>query len=275
MYKILIIILFISTLCILGINPKMHKKVFIYDSSYSIVEEDNQEPEKIEALPIKEQKVEVKKVDKIEQNVVVQKNNIPKIDTITVKNEKQSPQRIIRQEIQPKNISKKETVNVEKKPPQHVKKDTQKVIINKPKQEIKEQPKIAVKNVTVKQEPKVLTQKEEEIAWNIWRSNLQNQIMKDTKLPYVPKGTIFKFSFDVDKYGRISSVKTWSLNSNYTPIAIQFIAPVIRSYQGKDILDFPNGTQRFSTKFEGGWKISDNAKYSTPNDYNDIEKVKK
>ena len=275
MYKILIIILFISTLCILGFNPKMHKRVFIYDSSYSIVEEDNQEPEKIETLPVKEQKVEVKKVDKIEQNIIVQKNNTPKTDIVTVKNEKQLPQKVIKQEIQPKNILKKETANIKTKPPQQVKKDTQKVVINTPKQEIKEQPKIVVKNETVKQEPKILTQKEEEIAWNIWRSNLQNQIMKDTKLPYVPKGTVFKFSFDVDKYGRISSIKTWSLTSNYTPIAIQYIAPVIRSYQGKDILDFPIGTQRTTTNFTGGWKISDSAIYSTPNDYNDIEKVKK
>ena len=275
MYKILIVILIISTFCILGFNPKMHKRVFIYDSSYSIVEEDNNKPENIEALPIKEQKVEVKKVNKIEQNVVIQKNNTPKINTVTVKNEKQLPQKVIKQEIQPTNISKKEVAKIETKTPQQIAKNTQKVTIDKPKQEIKEQPKVVIKNETIKQEPKTLTQKEEEIAWNIWRSNLQNQIMKDTKLPYIPKGTVFKFSFDVDKYGRISSVKTWSLNSNYTPYAIQYIAPVIRSYQGKDILDFPIGTERFSTKFEGGWKISDNAKYSTPNDYNDIEKVKK
>ena len=263
MYKILAIILVISTVCILGLNPKMHKRVFVYDSSYSIVEEDNNEPEKIEALPIKEQKVEVKKVDKIKQNIEIQKNNTPKISTVTIKNEKQLPQKIVKQEIQPKNISKKEIQQIKKEP----EKIAQKVV-----KETKIQPQ---KNETIKQEPKVLTQQEEEIAWNIWRSNLQNQIMKDTKLPYVPKGTVFKFSFDVDKYGRISSIKTWSLNSNYTPYAIQYIAPVIRSYQGKDILDFPIGTGRFSTKFEGGWKISDNAKYSTPNDYNDIEKVKK
>ena len=99
--------------------------------------------------------------------------------------------------------------------------------------------------------------------------------MRDVKMPYVPKGTVFKFSFDVDKYGRITNIKTWSTSSNYTPFAIQFIAPVIRSYQGKNILDFPSGTQRLSTTVKGGWKISDSAKYSTPNDYNDIEKVKK
>ena len=99
--------------------------------------------------------------------------------------------------------------------------------------------------------------------------------MKDTKLPYVPKGTVFKFSFEVDKYGKISNIHTSSLTSKYTPLAIQYIAPVIRSYQGKSILDFPEGSLRFNTTVTGGWKISDTAVYSTPKDYNDTERIKK
>ena len=99
--------------------------------------------------------------------------------------------------------------------------------------------------------------------------------MKDTKLPIVPLGTVFKISFDVDKNGRVTNVQTWSTNSQYTPYAIEFIAPVIRSYQGKSILNFPQGSQRTKTTFTGGWKISQTSKYSNPNDYNDIERVVK
>mgnify|MGYP006872970554 CR=1 FL=1 len=122
---------------------------------------------------------------------------------------------------------------------------------------------------------KVLTAQEEEILWNKWRSNLQNQIMIDVKLPTIPTGTVFRFSFNVDKYGKITNVQTWSDTSKYTPYAIQYIAPVIRSYQGKSILNFPTGSNRTSTEVKGGWKISANAKFSTPQDYNDTERITK
>ena len=122
--------------------------------------------------------------------------------------------------------------------------------------------------------PKVLTQQEEEIAWNVWRSNLQNKIMHDVKLPAIPNGIIFKFSFTVDRNGRVSNVQTYATGS-YTPYAIQYIAPVIRSYQGKDILNFPAGSTRITTNVTGGWKISNNERYSTPQDYNDVEKIRR
>ena len=132
------------------------------------------------------------------------------------------------------------------------------------------------KEVTSKKvESKAEKQTQEEISWNIWRSNLQNQIMKDVKMPIMPEGTVFKFYFEVDKFGKISDIKTWSLDYRYTPVAIQYIAPVIKSYQGKDILNFPNGSNRTITTFEGGWKISTKSKFSKPSDYNDKEKVAK
>lgn len=123
--------------------------------------------------------------------------------------------------------------------------------------------------------PVVLTAQEEEIAWNKWRSNLNNQIMKDSKLPTMPNGVIFKYKFTVDKYGKVSNVQTSSTTPGYTPYAIQFIAPVIRSYQGRAILNFPTGSNRVSVEVSGAWKISSNSKLSTPDDYHDIEKIKR
>lgn len=128
-----------------------------------------------------------------------------------------------------------------------------------------------VERVQTSQTANKLTQ--EEIAWNVWRSNLQNQIMQDVVLPNVPIGTVFKFTFEVDKYGKISNVQTWSLNKTYTPMAIEHIAPVIRGYQGRAILNFPSNSNRITTKVEGGWRISDKSVFSTPRDYNDTEKV--
>lgn len=133
----------------------------------------------------------------------------------------------------------------------------------------------ATKTTVKTPEPvKVLTPQEEEIAWKIWRSNLQNKIMQDAKLPNVPQGTIFKFTFDVDKYGKISNVHTsCTNNSQYTPYAIQYIAPVIKSYQGRSILNFPEGSKRTTTSFVGSFKISNSSKYSTSGDYTDTERV--
>ena len=130
-------------------------------------------------------------------------------------------------------------------------------------------------NVKVETKPVVLTAAQEEIAWNKWRSNLNNQIMKDSKLPTMPNGIIFKYKFTVDKYGKVSNVQTSSTTPGYTPYAIQFIAPVIRSYQGRAILNFPAGSNRTSTEVSGAWKISSNARLSTPDDFNDIEKIKR
>ena len=126
------------------------------------------------------------------------------------------------------------------------------------------------KSVTTKTEtkPVVLTAQQEEIAWNKWRSNLNNQIMKDSKLPTMPNGIIFK-------YGKVTNVQTSSTTPGYTPYAIQFIAPVIRSYQGRAILNFPTGSNRVTTEVSGAWKISSNSKLSTPDDYHDIEKIKR
>ena len=132
-----------------------------------------------------------------------------------------------------------------------------------------------VKTQTTSAQPRQLTAKEEEIAWNIWHSNLTNQVMRDVNLPKVPNGTIFRFKFTVDKYGKITNLQTWSDNSKYTPYAIQYIAPVIRSYQGRSILNFPVGSARVTNVAQSAWKISNTTRYSTPNDFDDVEKIKR
>ena len=118
-----------------------------------------------------------------------------------------------------------------------------------------------------------LTEQEEIIIWNKWRSNLQNQIMRDTQIA-APIGTTFKFSFTVDKRGQISNLKTWAIPSSYNSIAINYLKPLILSYQGKSILNFPARTKRVITNVTGGFVISTQDRFSTPNDFQDIEKIK-
>lgn len=126
----------------------------------------------------------------------------------------------------------------------------------------------------IPQKQRQLTQEELEIiAWNKWRSDLQNKVMRDTKLS-APIGTVFKFSFTVDREGTISNLKTWSQNSDYTPMAVRIIKPAILSYQGLSILNFPSESKRVITNVNGGFTVWYSAGYSSPSDYSDYERVK-
>lgn len=120
---------------------------------------------------------------------------------------------------------------------------------------------------------KQLTEAEEIIVWNKWHSDLQNQIMQDSKI-YSPRGTVFMFSFTVDKNRRVSNIKVWSETTNAQPGDIYRIKTVISGYQNDAILEFPAGTKRIITNFKGGFTVSTDSRYSSPEDYSDVEKVK-
>ena len=250
--QILLILLVVSTLSICAVKPQMHKSVIVYNSDYTLVPEEVKTVEK-EEIPIMEIPAKPEqRTTKVE--IKVEK---PKVTT-TVQASKTVEKKQPVKKVEAKKVEK----TVAQKPVEVTTRETKKV-------------QTPVTTTVSQPIQKTLTQKEEEIAWNIWRSNLQNKIMQDVKLPVMPNGITFKFTFNVDKYGKVSNVQTWSTISSYTPYAIQYIAPVIRSYQGKDILNFPQGSSRLSTTVVGGWKISTTEKYSTPQDYNDVEKVVK
>ena len=266
----------------------MHTKIFVYDSQYEIVEENKtpavetvKKTEEIPTMPVEntESKIQIAMEEQQTPTVKVEVKTVeqPKTTTQTKQNKQE--------------VAKKPVATTKTQTPQKVEKQTQKTTVTpqtttkpqtvqttqqttQPKTVQTQAPVQTVQTTTpVQKTVKVLTQQEEEIAWNVWHSNLQNKIMKDSKLPVIPIGVVFKVSFDVDKYGKITNLQTWSTDSRYTPYAIEFIAPVVRSYQGKPILEFPAGSQRTKTSFSGGWKIAATAKYSKPSDYNDTERV--
>ena len=260
--QIFAILVMVATISICAIKPEMHKSVLVYNSDYKIVTEDEIKTEVVE-IPVAE-------IPEKKQEQTVKKN----IETVTVPKTQTTVQKIVQTpktqtvvkpvKTEVKTVTKQTPIKTEQKETIPVK-----TVI---KQETKQEPP-KVQVVTKTTSPKQLTQQEEEIAWNVWRSNLQNQIMHDVHLPTLPNGIVFRFTFDVDKFGKISNIYTYSDNPAYTPYAIQYIAPVIRSYQGKSILNFPQGSTRTSTVFKGGWRISANERLSTPKDYNDYEKV--
>lgn len=252
--KILSVIAIILSACICCIKPQMHSNIVMTESSYMLADSDY--------------KPEETKTNEVIATVSREEIQRPKL----IQNNVSEP---VTQVVEQKRVKTPETQKVTKKqvaqPKVNTVKnfETNKKINTTPKQER------VVSKSQAKPQTKTLSEKQEEIAWNVWRSNLQNQIMKDSRLPDIPDGVVFKFSFTVDKYGKVSNVKTWSLNPFYTPIAIQYLAPVIRGYQGHSILDFPSGSNRVITNVEGGFKVSSTARYSSPSDYNDTETVRR
>ncbi|MCQ2957781.1 MAG: hypothetical protein MJ180_02640 [Candidatus Gastranaerophilales bacterium] len=247
------------------IKPKMHTAMLVYDSDYKIVEEKVSvtQNKTVEKLPEVVQKPQTKRTV---ETVIQQVNNQVQQEQTTKKQVAQVPKKVVTTAQKTTVKTQPQTKVVQKVQPQQ---QTQQV------QKTAQQPQKTVQTTVQKPVQKTLTPTQEEIEWNKWRSNLQNQIMSDVRLPIIPMGTVFKFSFDVDKYGKVSNVQTWSLTPAYTPYAIQNIAPVIRSYQGRSILNFPVGSNRVTTKVEGGWKISNRSKYSSASDFNDTEVIKK
>ena len=274
--QLLLILLIVSTFSICVTKPDLHKNVIVYDSDYTLVTEEEVKTETKE-IPVMEMPVNpVEKTTVNTKNVgqaMPDKNLISKTTKVETKTNPTQTKTV------KQTVSKPQMQTVIKPVTKTVQKPVAKEVVKI------EQPKVEQK-VTVNPTPqsppsrsgeasrsKVLTPQEETIAWNIWRSNLTNKIMQDTKLPNIPNGTVFQFSFTVDKYGKVTNVQTGANPANYTPYAIQYIAPVIRSYQGRSILNFPEGTARTSTQVTGKWRISNSEKFSTPQDYNDIEKV--
>lgn len=125
-----------------------------------------------------------------------------------------------------------------------------------------------------KEEAKIILTEEqlEIIAWNKWRSDLQNQLMKDSKIT-APIGTTFYYTFTVDKNGNISNIKTWANNPSYTQMAVNRIKPILAGYNKTPIVVFPEKSKRIITNVEGCFTMSYSTKYSTPADYHDYERV--
>ena len=250
--KVFIALIIAATIAVVLTKPDMHKpfRTESADFKLSVITENPPAPVQ---NTLKQQAETVKKYAQNTETVIAPQKQKPKIITET---------RFIVQK-QP-----------ETKVPQSQK--TSSTPKQQESKEIKQQEPVIKQKVQTQQPQKVkkLTPEEEEIiAWNEWRSNLQNQVMRDVVLA-APVGTRFEFSFTVDKFGRISNLKVWSKNPQYTDMAVRKIKPVLLSYQGQSILKFPEKSKRVITNVNGGFTIAWTSRYSTPSDYSDYERIK-
>lgn len=263
---ILTALIIIVSLLILVCNPKMPKQAVITDSEYGFVEiEVPQTTSDLSSqnITLSDSNIEVKNNSQ-QQNIKYSNvnNDTKKIKTTTPLTTKQNTKRVAQQS-----------------PVQNIQKQITKPITqaNLQPKTIKQPKTVEVKstqNIENRQPKQFLTEEEEIIAWNHWRSRLQNQVMMDSKV-MAPLGTVFKFSFTVDKYGNMSNVRVWSTNPTYSDYAVRMIKPVLMSYRNRPILNFPSRTRRIITNVEGGFTMARRTQYSSPSDYNDFETIRR
>lgn len=278
---VLILLFVILTVVTVKFHPQIHNPLIIEDESFQIVE--------IAQSPQVETVV-TQQVQNTNQNTNYDYNKPVQVQNIQVQNVQ--PQKTkVDVKVQSIEGDKSKSQLIEKVLRNTQKYETQ---IQEPvKKEVKVQPQTQpqtqaqAKPQTEKTETKVIkieqpkqtssnpymTEEEEIIAWNVWRSNLHNQIMKDSNIGYSPYGTTFKFSFIVDKFGNISNIKVDVNPSQYMDIARNGVKPAISNLQNKPILNFPKGTKRTSTVVNGSFAVGTVNRYSTPKEYSDYERV--
>lgn len=298
----LIVIFILLTTAILVVKPSLHKPL-TFAPQNTIVEsipqkasdtdvetqivhvQQTQEEQGIQLAPQQDKLTQQNvKVSQIPQQIVEQKSifqNIPSqvvnknIKTKAVKSQTQVQQRpkyelpkSIQDIVNGKHPQNQEVEKIVQSPKPPVQQTSHQKPTTQPQQQIQQKPK-----PPQVQNNAPLTEAEEVIVWNKWRSDLQNKVMRDSRIA-APRGTVFRFSFTVNKFGQMSNLKIWSDTPGYTNYAIQALKPLLLSYQGKPILNFPARTKRITTNVEGAFAISNQDRYTTPNDYSDIERVR-
>ena len=267
--KVLVIIAFVVvTICTISIHPSIHQPMIIEDADFKLTRiSDTLVSEKYTSAPI-ETTTQNSKIIQLEQpnsnttqqinrqviNVAPQQTDVntqvPQSQTQTryIQSQNTEPQRQRIKTI-PKQTSKPSTANNDEM--------SDLEMLSQILKGVQEQTKPAPKQNSNYKNP-YMTEQEEIIAWSKWRSDLQNRIMEDSNAEYAPYGTIFLFTFIVDKYGNISNVKVQCSNPNYMDIARNGVKPAITT----------------STVVTGSFILGSQNVYSNPNDYSDYERVR-
>ena len=273
--KIVLIVLFIlfSAYAFLT-DSKMHMPVIVTGTNYQISEQP-QQTQKSEVKPkynVQPVTQEIKATTAPQQKVIVQViEEHVKTQPKTIQTTKQQPATVTKVVSQP--VQTTSTQNSNQELLDRILKNAEKPVVEQEKPKVQQPTRPAQQVKTVKIEDKPLTEEEEIIVWNKWRSDLQNQVMRDSKIS-APYGTTFNFSFTVDKNGNISNINTWSDDNNYTPLAKRVIKPILTSYQHTAILKFPARTKRTIVNVTGGYTMSNTDRYSNPGDYSDYERIR-
>lgn len=282
--KVSVVVLFvILTILTIKIHPEIHQPMLIEDADFKLVRISDTltsentpitvalQPQKVQqtqqtVVPVQTtpKTIEVKK----EQETISQptktkplKIKFPKKE-VPVQTKTQTPEEP--QETQMELLQKLLNTDIE---------DSKALQENAQKLAQTMQPKLQPQQQASTHKNPYMTEQEELIAWNKWRSNIHNQVMKDSNAGTAPFGTLFSFSFLVDKFGNVSNIKVSCSNNFCMDIARNNLKPAISNLQRKPILNFPRGTQRTSVIVNGSFLIGTEDRFSTPSHFSDIERV--
>lgn len=273
--KVSVIVLFvILTVLTVKIHPEIHQPMLIEDADFKLVRisdtiSTENIPVKVVQNPPVQQNVTV--VQPVEQKTIEVTVQEPPVQTKTVEVKK------------PIKLPKKE-VPVQTTTPEPSQMELLQKLLNTDIEDTKALQENAQKLAQTIQKPQpkpqpsthknpYMTEQEEIIAWSKWRSDIHNQIMKDSDIDYAPYGVVFTFNFLVDKYGNVSNIKVSSIPAQYMDIARNGVKPAISRLQKKSILNFPKGTQRTSTIVNGSFAVGVQNVFSTPDQFKDFERV--
>lgn len=281
--KVAVIILFVVlTILTIKIHPEIHQPMLIEDADFQLV----RISDTIERTPVTvvqtQAEQNITKVQPAPQTVEIKVQEIP-TQTKTVQTKASQPVDTNPVKIK---LPKKE-VPVQTSIPETSQAELLQRLLNTDIEDTKALQENAQKLAQTMQKPQqvqkpvpqqtttnpYMTEQEELIAWNKWRSNIHNQVMKDSDAGVAPFGTVFTFSFLVDKYGNVSNIKVSCSNNFCMDIARNNLKPAISNLQRKPILNFPRGTRRTSTVVNGSFMIGAEDRFSTPSNFSDIERV--
>lgn len=259
-----IICFIIITILSVMTNSVLHKSFMVENTEYKINNTKN--PAVSANIQSRKQEIQTRKIQNTNeepQKIIVQVIE-EHVKTLSRQVETSAPNSTVNTQIaQPNNSELLERVVKNAQTPTAIKQET-----------IKNTTAETSETKTINIENKPLTEEEEIIAWNKWRSDLQNQIMEDSRIA-APMGTKFNFSFTVDKNGNVSNINTWSDNNYYTPMAKRVIKPILTSYQHTSVLNFPPRTKRTIVNVQGGFVMAPISRYSSPSDYSDYERIRR
>ncbi len=254
--NILIIFLILVFLCVTMLicifRPKTHKPIVFENRKFTLAlmsQKAENEPVNV-SVEVETPKIDIPELPKIETPKIENKKSV-KSQTSAIQSQKtKTSQTKVQKSEEKPTISQKPVTQKPQKPAQSQinTQQNEKQIKTPVKQETTEKKEVVTKSVLTQEEIEV-------IEWNRWRSELQNKLMKDSKIA-APVGTSFNFSFTVDKFGNISNLKTWSNNPSYTPLAVRNIKPLLLSYQQTAILKFPEKSKRVITNVSGGFTMA-------------------
>ncbi len=248
MFKLLVaLIVSIITLIIVAFEPQMHKPVMI-GSKAALLEKASMDSREIKFAP---QQVTTASAS----NIKVQNTNITREEYMKSVRMRAKQQ---------------EKVVVES--PQ---------IVTTPIPAMTPKPKAQAKQKQKEESSKsFMGQINEKIVWNKWRADICNTISNnslETQSYQLKKGVMFKYSFNVDKNRHVSDINVRLVRGSadsVTDDSIKDISRTIRSLEGKNILEFPKGTQRTAVKVNGGIEMADYDSSLTPGNFSDIESIR-